>query len=134
MLYCPHIHRPLDLCREFKYEEPVSESLVERKLEQRVRQLLQEYMLDDFEVEEHDVVVTYADPTRPNHLQVSTAPLQVRPATGPEHAGHCKTLGLLSLISIIIPVKRNSSACLLKPVLNWANICFGNIVRSFRRI
>ena len=42
------------------------------------------------------------------------------------HAGHCKTLGLLSLIIIIIiPVKRNSSACHLKPVLNWANICLG---------
>ena len=51
--------------------DPVSGSEVEEKLEEIVRRLMKEKTLNEFEVEEHAVTVTYSDPLKPNHLQVS---------------------------------------------------------------
>lgn len=58
------------LDREFSYQDPVSDSLFEHRLEQHVHQVLEQLTLDDLHVEEHEVMVTYCDPGQPNHLQV----------------------------------------------------------------
>ncbi|XP_076453970.1 aminopeptidase NAALADL1-like isoform X2 [Babylonia areolata] len=51
-------------------QDPVTGSVEERRLAQSVRQLLQDFTLDDLHVEEYDVAVTFCDPSHPNLLQI----------------------------------------------------------------
>ena len=40
-------------------------------MEEVIRRKLEDSVLDDLQVEEHEAVVTYSDPTRPNTLKVN---------------------------------------------------------------
>ncbi|XP_041354516.1 glutamate carboxypeptidase 2-like [Gigantopelta aegis] len=56
--------------REFGTADPLTNSVLEKKLEHTVYQQLVNYNFDSVDIEDYNVVVTYPDPNRPNRLEV----------------------------------------------------------------
>ena len=57
-------------CSEFGIDDPLTNSVLEKKLEHTVYQELINCNFDSVDVEDYSVVVTYPDPNRPNQLEV----------------------------------------------------------------